>query len=85
MDLISNQFSLYPIPDANISDNGYVVYMNRYWFVYKGAVLKDKFSSAWQCNKSRQVLELIKESTSLYDECEIQYFQYLYLPAQEIK
>lgn len=80
MAIDENLFEKYPISELQSPHDGYKVYMKRYWIVYEGSVLRFKKTKAWQCNSFKQIVESIVFNNPLYDGCEIQYFEYLYIP-----
>lgn len=77
---IENLFDTFPIADLEIPQDHHKVYMKRYWITYEGSVLRFKRTKAWQCNALKELVEQVVENNSIYEGCEIKYFEYLYVP-----
>lgn len=73
-------FDTFPIEELKVPQDNHKVYMKRYWIVYEGSVLRFKKTKAWQCNGFKQIVEQVIETNPIYEGCEIQYFEYLYVP-----
>ncbi|AFC21799.1 hypothetical protein GAP32_349 [Cronobacter phage vB_CsaM_GAP32] len=80
MAIDQNLFDLFPISELVSPKDNHKVYMNRYWIVYEGSVLRYKKTKAWQCNSLKELVEQVLETNSIYEGCEIKYFKYLYVP-----
>lgn len=73
-------FLKYPIIELKEPSNNSTVYQNRYWIVHKGSVLRFKQNKAWQCNALEELVKNIVQVNPIYEGCEVQFFEYLYLP-----
>lgn len=80
MTINENLFDKFPIENLKEPQDYHKVYMKRYWIVYEGSVLRYKQTKAWQCNTFKQIIEQVIETNPIYEGCEIQYFEYLYVP-----
>lgn len=76
-----NYFYLFPIDEMLIPSDNSKVYMNRYWIVYNNQLLQYKSTKAWQCNEHKQILEIALENNSIYENCSIEFYPFIYIKA----
>lgn len=73
-------FEQFPIESLLEPTDGSKVYQNRYWVTYNGNVLRYIPTKAWQCNSHLAIVEVMTSDNPIYEDCEIQFFPYLYVP-----
>ncbi len=80
MAIDQNLFELFPISELMTPKDNHTVYMKKYWIVYEGSVLRFRRNKAWQCNALEELVKQVLAGNSSFEGCEIQYFDYLYVP-----
>lgn len=80
MAIDGNLFESFPIADFEVPQDNCTVYMKRYWITHEGSVLRFIRTKAWQCNALKELVEQVVENNDVYKDCEIQFFDYLYIP-----
>lgn len=73
-------FDKFPVDELLEPSNNSTVYQNRYWIIHEGSVLRFRQNKSWQCNALKELVYNIVATNPIYEGCEVQFFEFLYVP-----